>query len=72
MEINAWVKGSASNSVRYSAHQNPGFWPQNDSVSCRRMGKRQCYRGYFAVRIETAASIGIAFVFFFRGDSKLS
>src|SRR6266404_2745225 len=72
MEINAWVQRSASNIIRYRAHQNPGFWPKKDSVSCRRMGKRQCDGGYFAVAIETAAGIGIAFVFFFRSDSKLS
>jgi hypothetical protein len=36
------------------------------------MEKRQCYGGYFAVAIEAAVGIGIAFVFFFRGDFKLS
>jgi hypothetical protein len=72
MEVNAWVQRSASNSIRYRARQNPSFWPKKDGVSCPWMRKRQCYGGYFAISIEAAAGIGIAFVFFFRGDGKLS
>lgn len=72
MEINARVQRSTSNSISYRARQNPSFWSEKDSVSCRWMGKRQSYGSYFAVAIEGVIGIGIAFVFFFRGDSKLS
>jgi hypothetical protein len=36
------------------------------------MGKRQYCGGYSAVAVEAAVGIGVAFVFFFCGDSKLS
>ena len=72
MEVNAWVQRNTSNSIRYRAHQKPGFWSKNDSVSCRQMGERQCYRGYFAVAIEAALGIQITFILFFRDGSIVS
>ena len=72
MEVNARVLRSASNGIRYRTHQNPSLWPQNYRVSGGRIGKRQHYGGYFAVAIEIIVGIGIAFGFFFGGDSKLS
>ena len=70
MEVNAWVQRSASNSIRYRAHQNPSFWPKQNSDGRGLKGRRQRYPVNFAVAIEGATGIGIAFVFFFRGDFK--
>src|SRR4029077_12917180 len=72
MEINAWVQKSTSNCIRYRAHQNPGFWPKKNSVSRKWVGKRQSYRGYFAIVIEAAVGIGIVFVLLLRANCKLS
>src|ERR1700730_3362850 len=72
MEVNTRVPRSASNGIRNRTHQNPSLWPKKYRVSGGRTGKRQHYGGYFAVAIEVVVGIGIAFVFFFRGDSKFS